>query len=53
MTATATATATATDSRDRSPSIEVAVGAGDWRDHTGPVTVSDEGATTINRLSCG
>ncbi|MEU4163532.1 Ig-like domain-containing protein [Actinoplanes sp. NPDC026670] len=40
-------TATATDNRDQSPSIEIAVGSGDWRAYTGPVTVSDEGATTV------
>jgi hypothetical protein len=40
-------TATATDNRDGSPAIEIAVGSGQWRDYTGPVTVDDEGETTV------
>ncbi|GGN91985.1 carbohydrate-binding protein [Actinoplanes lobatus] len=40
-------TLTATDNRDSSPELEIAVGAGEWEDYGGPVTVTAEGETTV------
>jgi hypothetical protein len=40
-------TAAATDNRDDSPDIEIRAGDGSWHGYDGPVTVDDQGSTTV------